>query len=80
MNQDPTYNLGLKLTNMYSCLKLRDQRQENFKVHVDKKTKMYLEWKWNGGDTSDSGIYWAFNKYILNGYKFIIATYIDLSR
>lgn len=43
MNQDPTYILGLKLTNMYSCLKLRDQRQENFKVHVDKKTKMYLE-------------------------------------
>ena len=66
MNQDPTYILGLKLTNTYSCLKLRDQRKENFKVHVDKKTKMYLEWKWSG-DTSDSGIYWAFNKYIFNG-------------
>lgn len=43
MNKDPTYILGLKLTNTCSCVKVRDQRQENFKVQVDKKTKMYRE-------------------------------------
>lgn len=46
----PTYILGLKLTNTYSCLKLRDERKENFKVHVDKKEdkdvpKMKMEWR-----------------------------------
>lgn len=40
--------------------------KEGDKVHVDKKEdKDVPKMKWSGGDTSDSGIYWAFNKYTL---------------
>lgn len=78
MTQDPKYILGLKFTNIYSCLKLKDQRETSFRVHGDK-AHVYLEWEWEE-DKNDSSIYWAFNKHIFNGQKFITVTNIDLSR